>query len=66
MRTTSEPESAETSTGLRLRKCSSQQLAEKIQTGKWWPFEKADPEKLEQIERLLKKKEFAALPEAPY
>lgn len=66
METSSEHEYAGTSTGLKLRRCSSLQLAEKIQTGKWWPFEKADPEKLEQIERQLKKKEFAALPEAPY
>jgi hypothetical protein len=66
MNKTSERGSAATSTGLRLKKCSTQQLAEKILTGTWWPFEKADPEKLEQIERQLKKKEFAALPEAPY
>lgn len=66
MTSTSEHGSAATSTGSKPKKYSTQQLAEKIQTGKWWPFEKADPEKLAQIERQLKRKEFAALPEAPY
>lgn len=58
--------SVPTGTGSRPRKLSWQKLADEIQSGKRWPFEKADPALLEMIERASKKKDFAALPEAPY
>lgn len=66
MASTSAPASAATNTGSRRRKFSSQELAEKIRTGAWWPFDRADPGMLEQVERNLRKKDLREVPDAPF